>query len=74
MRCRPSSSAIRVSWCGAKATPCGLAVAEVDMAVGCQKKFIKSAFSTSVDAGSYLGEAAAESRSGTCCFLSSKDP
>jgi hypothetical protein len=40
----------------------------------CQKKFIESAFSTSVDAGSYLGEAAADPRSGTCCLLSSKDP
>ena len=37
------------------------------MAVDCQK-FIESAFSTSVDAGSYLGEAAAEPRSGACCL------
>jgi len=51
-----------------------LAAAEAEVAVDCQKKFIESAFSTLVDAGSYLGEAAADPRSGVCCLLSSKDP
>jgi hypothetical protein len=51
-----------------------LAAAEAEVAVDCQKKFIESAFSILVDAGSYLGEAAADPRSGACCLLSSKDP